>query len=250
MVLSIILLFAGILSTGYFLAYMFLVGLNNVFTYFWLLSGIAGMAAGIILLVMRRRQIVMPKWISRGAAVSIGLFLLIFLVVEGIIIGYGESKPEQGADYVIVLGARVRGERVTSNLSRRLYAAYDYLVENPQTKVVLSGGQGPGEDITEAEAMRRFLEQKGIASDRMILEDQSVNTDQNLSYSREKIGDDSASIVIVSNRFHIFRALRIAKKKGLQNVQGLGSSTKWYTVPNMYVREGFAVIKYAICGQI
>lgn len=250
MLLSVILFLIGIISTIYFFVYMSLVDLNNLFTYFWLLLGIAGIGGGIALLMIRRFHITFPKWFSRGALIITGVFLLLFLVVEGIIIGYGNTTPSAGADYVIVLGARVRGEKITANLARRLDAAYDYLAENPQTKVILSGGRGPGEDISEAEAMKRYLEQKGIKPDRMILEDKSENTDQNLSYSLEKMEGPEAAVVIVSNDFHIFRAQGIAKKKGMKNVQGLGAPTKWYTVPNMYVREGFAVIKYAVCRQI
>lgn len=250
MILSGILFFVGIISTVYFFVYIFLVDLNNVFTYFWLLLGIAGIAAGIFLQILRRHHIVFPVWLSRTAVILVGFFLLLFLVVEGVIIGYGKSKPGPDADYVIVLGARVLGEKPAANLCRRLWAAYDYLQENPDTMVILSGGQGSGEDISEAEAMKRYLEQMGIAPERMILEDKSVNTDQNLEYSMAKMEKTDASVVIVSNDFHIFRATAIAKKKGLQTVQGLGSSTKWYTVPNMYVREAFAVIKYALWGQI
>ena len=250
MMLSVILFLLGSISVFYFFVYMVLVDLNNVFTYFWLLLGITGIGGGIVLQVMHRCHKTFPRWFTRGAIVFIGACLMLFLVVEGIIVGYGKSKPEPGADYVIVLGARVRGEKITANLARRLDAAYDYLAENPETQVILSGGQGSGEDISEAEAMKRYLEQKGVAPERMILEDKSINTDQNLSFSMEKMENPSSSVVIVSNDFHIFRALRLAKKKGLQNVQGLGASTKWYTAPNMYVREGFAVIKYAVCRQI
>lgn len=250
MVLSVILFLIGVVSTAYFVVYMLLVGLTNVFTYFWILLGVVGMAGGTVCYVLYRHQVVFPKWFSRGMTIVIGIVLLLFLIVEGIIIGYGRSKPQPGADYVIVLGARVRGEQVTANLARRLWAACDYLEENPQTNVILSGGQGQGEDISEAEAMKCYLEQRGIAPERMILEDKSVNTDQNLSYSMEKMEGADKSVVIVSNDFHIFRSLLIAKKKGMKNVQGCGSATKWYTVPNMYVREAFAVIKYAACGQI
>lgn len=246
----VILFLIGILSTAYFFVYACLVGLNNTFTYFWILLGVGCIAVGLLLQLLHHRGISLPVWISRSGMILSGFCLLFFLVIEGIIIGYGTSKPQAGAEYMIILGARVKGEQITANLARRLWAAYDYLEKNPQTKVILSGGQGAGEDISEAEAMKRYLEQKGIAPERMILEDQSVNTDQNLEFSIQKIETVNASVVIVSNDFHIFRSLRIARKKGLKKVQGLGSATKWYTVPNMYVREAFAVVKYALCGQI
>ena len=86
--------------------------------------------------------------------------------------------------------------------------------------------------------------------DRMNLEDQSENTWQNIEYSKEKIKDDYSSVVIVTNDFHVFRGTRIAKKQGFRGVEGLGAPTKWYTVPNMFVREAVAVWKYALCGQL
>ena len=115
----------------------------------------------------------------------------------------------------------------------------------PVSAVFIVGGGGKMAGYAEAVAQKL-----GIAKERLILEDKSVNTDQNLQYSRDKISDSQAKVVIVSNQFHIFRATRIAKKKGFTHVQGMGTGVKWYTAPNMYVREAFAVLKYALCGQI
>ena len=144
----------------------------------------------------------------------------------------------------------MQGRRPTYNLARRLDAAYSYLEENPGTTAILSGGQGTGEDISEAEAMAVYLEQKGISKERMILENQSKNTDENIRFSREKMGDQNTSVVLVTNSFHVFRSVRIAKKQGLANVEGLGAGIMWYTVPNLYLREAFAILKYAVCGQL
>lgn len=84
----------------------------------------------------------------------------------------------------------------------------------------------------------------------MILEEESKNTYDNIKYSKEKMEDPDASVVLVTNNFHVFRSIGIAKKQGLENVEGIGASVKWYTVPNLYLREAFAVIKYALWGQI
>lgn len=250
MVFAIVLWLLGIASTAYFIFYYMMIDVTNVFTYFWLVFGIACLLAGWLVLWVRRHPEILPAWLLRTVFVITALGILVFLVIEGILLGYGHSQPDKGADYVIVLGARVRGEKVTYNLQTRLDKAYDYLADNPQTKVVLSGGQGVGEDISEAEAMSRYLQGKGIASERLILEDQSVNTNENMEFSIEKIGSKDKNIVIVSNSFHIFRAMGIARKMGLSHVQGLGSGVKWYTAPNMYVREAVAVVKYTLCGQL
>ncbi len=245
-----ILLTAGICSIVYFGAYAILVDLTNTFTWFWLALGILCILAGAGLIWLHLRRYVIPVGVRRTLGVLAGLGILCFLVTEGVIVGYGRSKPVQDAEYMIVLGARIRGSKVTANLARRLDTAYQYLEENPETKAILSGGQGTGEDIAEAEAMAAYLEDKGIARERMILEDQSVNTYENIKYSREKMESQNATVVLVTNDFHVFRGTHIAKKQGLSRVYGLGAPTKWYTVPNMYVREAFAVWKYTVCGQM
>lgn len=250
MLINIICCVLSVVCVGYFFTYMCLVDLTNTFTWFWLLAGIFFAACAFCNIWLSRHHMILPAWLSRGGLAVIGICAIVFLAAEGVIIGYGQTEPKKGADYVIVLGARVSGTKPTYNLEQRLKKAYQYLSDNPSTKAILSGGQGRGEDISEAAAMKEYLSQHGISEERLILEDKSVNTDENLTFSMERLESRDASVVIVSNRFHLFRALRLARKKGMKNVQGLGAPVKWYTVPNMYVREGFAVIKYTVFGQI
>ena len=105
--------------------------------------------------------------------------------------------------------------------------ALDYLEENPSAKVVVSGGQGSGEDISEAAAMKGYLVEHGLEEERILLEDRSVNTAENIRFSMELIEADwsgreaEPSLVIATNSFHVFRALRIAKKQGVTQVSGL-----------------------------
>lgn len=240
----------GLLCIGYFILYITAVDMTNKFTWFWLLMGAGLLVVDGLLALLHHHGYEMPAKLQVCILSVCGIGLLGFLVIEGIIVGYGRSKPDPGADYAVVLGARVIGKKPSYNLEKRLEKAYNYLQESPDTKAVLSGGKGPGEDISEAQAMYEYLTGRGISRERLILEDQSVNTDQNLEYSIAKMTGSKEKVVIISNRFHIYRALGIARRKGLSYVQGLGSKVKWYTAPNMYVREAFAVIKYTICGQI
>lgn len=240
----------GGLSLIYFGVYAALAGLTNKFTYFWLLFGIC-----CILLAAGQKRIssglkAIPVPVKAIAAVLFGLCLLALVAAEVMIISYGNRSPQPGADYVVVLGAQVRGRTPSYNLARRLDKAYRYLEENPDAQVILSGGQGQGEDITEAEAMAEYLQEKGISQERMILEDASVNTFENIKYSREKMESENPRVVLVTNNFHVFRSVGIAKKQGLTRVEGLGAPVMWYTVPNLYLREAFAVIKYKLFGQI
>lgn len=144
----------------------------------------------------------------------------------------------------------VNGTKVSANLKYRLDAALGYIKDNPGCKIIVSGGQGKGENITEGQAMEDYLVGKGVSTERIIKEENSFNTDENLRYSMDIIGDKSASVVLASNNFHIYRAKRIAVKQGYKNVSGIGARTVIFTLPNCYLREAFAVIKYKICGQI
>lgn len=86
---------------------------------------------------------------------------------------------------MIVLGAGLRGERVTDLLARRLDAAYDYHLENPNAVIVVTGGQGPGEDIPEARAMKAYLVEKGVPEKQILEEASSTSTEENFCFARE-----------------------------------------------------------------
>lgn len=240
----------GISSLIYFIMLAICVGLTNEFTYFWILLGVVCIVSSIF------SHKIINIWSSlhigiRGSIIGVvSISAVIVAVILGIIIKNGVNKPEQGADYIIVLGGQVRGTVPSLNLAKRLDKAYEYLQNSPETKVIVSGGQGTGEDITEAEAMNTYLINKGIAKERIIMEDKSVNTHENIKFSKKLMNKKEPQIVIVTSSFHVYRGIRIAKKQGLNNVEGLGSTIRWYTVPNLYLREAMAIIKYYICGQI
>ena len=130
--------------------------------------GIMGIAGGLGLGVLLRRGVNLPGWLEAGIWGVLILGIALFLVVESQIVAASLRQPEPGADYVIVLGAQVRGTRVTRTLRYRLNAAAQYLRTNPETQVIVSGGQGTGEDISEAAAMAAYLLEQGIAAERII----------------------------------------------------------------------------------
>lgn len=224
--------------------------LTNVFTYFWLVVGLGFILVKPVLNYMLAKQIVVPigvKWIS---GILIAILLLTFIITEFVIVSYGSKEPQPNADYVLVLGAQVKGTRLTYALQARLDVAYEYAADNPKSMVIVSGGRGPGEDVTEAYAMAEYLKSKGLDESRLILEAQSTSTYENIEYSKQFMDSMDSKVVLVTNHFHVYRSVGVAKKQGFTNVEGLGAPTKWYTIPNQYVREAFAVIKYKICGQI
>ncbi len=250
MVLAFVLWVLGVASILYFGIYAAVIGLNNSFTYFWLLLGIIFAAAGTVSWLCHHGRLHLPRVVSIIFIVCMVVFLGVFGTAEGFIIKNAVQKPEKNANYLVVLGARVNGTRITLNLKYRLDVALDYLSENKGTKVVVSGGQGKGEEITEAKAMSDYLIKNGIKKERIILEDKSKNTNENLKFTAELIGSKTGKVVIVSNDFHIYRAKCIAKKMGYTNVSGASAKTKPITIANSFVREAFAVVKYKIFNQI
>ena len=182
------------------------------------------------------------KWI---AGILCGIFVISFVGIEGLIISQMKAQGEPKLDYIIVLGAQVHADKPSVVLKYRLDEAILYLNENPETICIVSGGQGKNEPYSEAYGMAQYLMQNGIDKDRILLEDQSKTTEENLRFGR-KFLPEGAKVGIITNDFHMFRALQIAKKQGLSDVCGLAAdSTKFY-LPNNMLREYFAEIKFLI----
>ncbi len=164
-----------------------------------------------------------------------------FLAIYG-----SRDTADYTEDTVIVLGCGIRGERVSVGLAKRLDKAAEYHEKNPDAVIIVSGGQGPQEDISEALAMKRYLEGKGIDESKIIMEDKSTSTITNFRYSREimeKEGLSLSSVVFVTNAYHVYRAANYAKDEGLLEVSHLGTDIIWYTIPMNYMREMLAVLK-------
>lgn len=174
------------------------------------------------------------------------IVLVSFLIVEVLMIVEGSRKTVDKVDYVIVLGARLYGDKPSPALLERLKVAKGYLSENKDVKVIVSGGQGIDEDISEAQAMKKYLVDNGIDKDRIIIEDKSTSTFENLQFSLEKIkgidDKENANVLIATNKYHIFRAKFLAKRLGMIPY-GLPAKTPISIVVPQYIREYFAVIK-------
>ncbi len=158
----------------------------------------------------------------------------------------GSRTSLESVDYLIILGARLYGDRPSPALLERLKVSEDYLLVNKDVKVVVSGGQGSNEDISEAHAMEKYLLSKGIKKERIIIEDKSTNTFENLTLSLDEIRKiekkDKINVLIATNKYHIFRAKLLGKRLGLQ-AYGLPAKIPPSIIVQSYVREYFAVIK-------
>ena len=149
------------------------------------------------------------------------------------LIHIGKAK---NLDYIIVLGAGIKGTRVTPLLASRIDKGIELLNYNPNAKLILSGGMGPGEDIPEGVAMADYAKQKGVSEEKIIIEDKSKNTYENLLFSSKLINKENPKIALVTTSYHVFRALVFAKKLNIPCI-GYGSKTKWYFTLNALIRE-------------
>lgn len=175
-------------------------------------------------------------------------------IVEGVILSAMVKEPVKNADYVIVLGAKVNGTTPSWSLRKRIDSAAEYLRENPQCTVVASGGQGSDEGISEGLAIAQALETKGIDPGRILIEDKSTSTEENLVFSQALIeshgGSAESDVVVVTSDFHMFRALRLAEKLGYTAVSGKTAKTLWLLVPQNHVREILAIGYYFVTGSL
>ncbi len=173
-------------------------------------------------------------------------FAVFVIAVIGVCLRYAYISPKENQT-VIILGCQVRGKTPSLMLYDRMNAAIEYLNENPKSCVVCSGGQGSGEEISEASAMKTYLLKKGIAKERIFVEEKSMNTNQNIAFSKEIIlkNNLNKSVAVATDGFHQFRANKFCKQNGIENT-ALCCKTRWYFTASYYSREVLAVVKMLV----
>lgn len=203
-------------------------------------------------MTLKRKVIKALRWIF---FILVSLFILSFIFLEGLIYYHGHKTPEEKADVLIILGARLYGETPSPALMRRIDAGFSYLIDHEETIVIVSGGTGVDDPISEALAMKRELLLRGIEEDRILMEDQSTNTFENITFSQqvlkefdETLSMDQPTFGIVTNSFHVFRGKLIAKEGGLKAV-GIPAKTPPTTRVKGYLREYFGILKYFLVDK-
>lgn len=244
--LHMIWMIVGILCALYCLALAITGGTG---TWFFLIWGIMGVAFTLWGIFRGRIWHVMPHWLHITAGTLFLLMLAVFLFTEGCIISGFSKNTDKELDYIVVLGAQLKTTGPSRVLQYRLDTAYEYLTAHPDTKVIVSGGQGSNEPASEAQGMYDYLVKRGIEPGRIVLEDKSVNTEQNIRFSKEFLQADADKVGIVSNNFHVFRAVKLAKAAGYRNVVGIAAPATAFYLPNNMLREFFGVVKDFLMGH-
>lgn len=192
------------------------------------------------------------KTVRRILAVLLIIGFLVFSAAQIQVVRYAFREDDAPVSAVIVLGAGVYGARPSLSLQVRLEAALDYIQDKPDIPVVVSGGQGPGEDISEAQCMADWLIAHGVDETRIIQENQSTNTKENLAFSRAKLQeagiDTDGHIAVVSADYHLYRARLYWGSDGMVPVAGCMPARWWPITVNQFVREAFGVVYLRVFG--
>lgn len=197
----------------------------------------------------KEKFILSQKKLRRYLAVVISLVTVYILILQTFMYRYSHMELPSHADYLIVLGARVKGEAPSLSLRYRIDRAAQYLEDNPQTIAIVSGGKGNGENMSEAEVMKLELIEYGIPEHRILMEDKSTSTEENIAFSKTFIPAKAKKGLIVTNDYHVYRAVSVARKAGL-SVQGLAADTPKRALIQSYIREYVALTVYFIKGRM
>ena len=231
------------------------VAAGAVFEYFMTALVFWGVAACLVFFA-----VLAPKkapWARRLRAVAVAALAVgfgLFLIAEIPVVRRAHSDLDTAAPYLIVCGAGINGSVPSRSMTDRLERTVDWLAENPDGTAILSGSQGPDEDISEAEAMYTWLTARGVDPSRLLLEDRADNSRQNIEYSlaliAQKGGDPTGRVAILSSEYHLYRLGYMAEKLGCDPALVAAPTTKASLLVNYAIREAFAMWKIYLIDRM
>ena len=235
----------GILSIAYYFVLWRASRLGLSMSGMWPAIGVVLIACGLLCDNPR-----IPRWlhILWRAALCVGIAAI--LALECLVVSGMHSVAEPGLDYMIVLGARVDPDGPSPALNRRLNAVMACIDDHPDAVIIASGGQGSDEPMSEAKCIREQLILRGVDPDRIVTEDRSTTTAQNIEFSMALMDDPDARTGIVTNNYHVFRAVRIARRAGLTNACGIAAKYTGYTKFHYMIREALCIAVDYLRGNL
>ncbi|WP_024864329.1 YdcF family protein [Butyrivibrio sp. FCS014] len=244
--------FLSILCLGYSLM-VYLVGSGTLSFTIWLAG--AAFFALCCFLAGEKRWSKVPKAVRYAAYIALAVFASVFMTCQIAILSHFFDKGESDLDYIIVLGAQMRESGPSVIYRYRLEKAYQYLSENPDTICITTGGAGINENISEGMGGKKYLVKLGISESRILAEETSRDTGENIQNAlllvrAEDVAEDNLKIGIVTNGFHVFRGVRIAKKNTEARVCGIAAYMQPRFIPNNMVRECFGILRDLINGEL
>lgn len=238
-ILKFILLSLGIVLLIWYLAPL----VSNIFN----AGNIVGIICSVSLILVGCFYGKMPNVLKNMFFALIALALVVIIPLSFNMARYANYKTQNGVKTVIVLGCKVNGTNPSKYLYDRCAKAYEYLNENKDAVAILSGGQGPDEGISEALCMKNVLTEMGVDENRLILEDKSTSTKENIEFSKVIIQNENLSqdVLVVTNEFHEYRAKLLCDKYEL-NFHSKCSYSSFYTFLTFYTRELMGLFKQIV----
>ena len=275
----------GVLAAGaviclaYFIVIGVYAGIGTAYASIWLFFAAGLGVTGWSVYYYQKHPRKLPLRLPVSLVTLCATGMVILLALQILIIGRVPQVAESGLEYVIVLGAPVRGEAPGTTLRLRLDKAAEYLFQNPETILILSGGRTNSEGEPEAVMMKQYLLLQGVPEERMVLETSSFSTMENIAYSRliidsikqkkkeENHQDERAlpaylpsvlgqsrqhtyQIGILTSNFHLYRAMQIAKKQGMEGICGIASPSDRILFVHFFFCFGLAVLKERLAGNL
>lgn len=213
----------------------------------------------VLLAVLENKKGLIKIWLgigkrARAAVLAVlGIGFAVSAVNLAFILNPETAGGSENVRYVIVLGGGVtRDAKLTKSVQMRVEKAAEYLKEHPGALAVVTGGQGSFSPCPEAEVLKPALAALGVDESRILTEDKALDTIQNFIYSAQvlaahdgvEISDVlSSPVAVVTSRFHLARAERIAGRLGFKEVHGAGSKVPPLFALNTYCREILAYVK-------
>ena len=207
----------------------------------------------VFFLAGKGRWMKVPAGIRRLCYCFLVAALIVFVVCMTAMLSHFGDEGVEDLDYIVVLGAQMRETGPSVIFKYRLDAAYEYLLDNPETICIVSGGQGKNESVAEGDGGKAYLVSRGIDAGRVIAETKALDTTENIRYSLDIIGQNeevagkTSKIGIVTNNFHVFRGIHLARKFTDMEVYGIAAYTVPWYLPNNMVRECFGIIRDFCC---
>ncbi len=241
--------YSSIVFGAIFIALGILYNLKSNFTVGTVFSYFLGLVLLLYGIFYKKLSKKVPNWLKYIVVFG---YVFVLLFTASIYICGNSDNVDYKEDAIIVLGAGIKGEKIGTNLQKRLDTAIDYHKENPNAVIVVSGGQGPYEDISEALAMERYLVSNGVPQNQIIKEDRSTSTRENFEFSKKLIdlrfGEGEYKAAYITNGYHIYRASLVAESVGFDGITHIHAETPWYTAIPNGLREILAIMKTWLIG--
>lgn len=243
--LKIVYIALGIASVAYYFVLWHASRLGLSMSGMWPVIGAVLILCGLLCDSPRIPRRVHIAWRCCLCAGLAALLALECLVISGL-----HATAPAGMDYLIVLGARVDPDGPSPALTRRLNAVMACLDDHPDAVIIASGGQGSDEPMSEAQCIRDELVRRGVDEGRIVMEDRSTATIENIRYSMALMDDPAAKVGIITNNYHVFRATRIARKAGLKNAYGIAAMYTGHTKFHYMIREAICIVVDGLRGNL